>query len=87
MYQSANSLWIQFEGAIDRLVRSVEISLHRIVESEILQRPSVFRIQTGRLFEICSGFRPFSLAALDRADRQINFGFVRQSALRDLKFS
>ena len=57
-----------------------------IVESEILQRPGVLWIQTGRLLEICGGLRPFSLPALDRADGQINFRFVRQSALRDLKF-
>ena len=80
------AVWINLEGAIDRLVRCVEISLHRIVESEILQRPRVLWIQTGRLLEICSGLSPFSLAALDCADGEINFRFVRQSALCDFKF-
>ena len=71
--QSPIPLWIDLEGAIDGFIRGVEISLHLIIKSKIVQRPGVFWIQAGRLLQICGGLRPFSLPTLDRADGQINF--------------
>src|SRR5215467_14352895 len=74
-------LRIYLEGAVDRLIGSIEIPQHLIIESEILQRPGVFRIQTGCLLKICGGLGPFSLPALDSSNSQINFGLVRQCSL------
>src|SRR5437660_9399709 len=40
----------------------------------------------SRLFQVRGRFCPFTLAALDRAEREVNFGFVRQSSLGDFDF-
>ena len=43
---------LDLHRAINRFFRGSEISLHRIIEKHVLQRPAVFRIQGRRLFEI-----------------------------------
>ncbi len=65
------------ERAIDSFVGRIEIPQIVIIVSEILERPGVFWIQTGGFLQVGSGFGPFALAALNRADGQINLGVVR----------
>src|SRR5205823_5836213 len=79
-------VWINLKRAVDRFVCRIEIAQRLVTESEILQHPTVFRIETGRFLQIGGGFRPFSQAALDRAKREITFSLVGQIALRDFEF-
>ena len=77
---------IQGEPAVDRFVGRIEVPQILVIGSEILQRQVVFGIQTDGLLEVGSRFGPFALTALDCAESEINFGFVRQPAPGNFEF-
>src|SRR4030095_4292257 len=51
--------------------------------SKIEQVADIFRVERYCLFEVRGRFSPLTLTSLNRRNRRVGFGFVRQIALRD----
>jgi len=75
------------QGAIQNLVRRIPVALQLVIDREVLHGPGVLRIKSNCFFQAGIGFRPFALTALNRAERKVNLGLVRQSTLCDLEFT
>src|SRR5262245_24746467 len=72
---------------IQYLASHLEIAQGHVTVSKVKQDACISGIKRSRFFQIRVRFSPLPLTSLNRPNREIGFGLVRQITFRDFKFA